>query len=93
MARLRVQLDHHGMRKLLTSAGVQRNLDEHAERAAGYARSIAPVASGAYRDSIHAEPAPTEKRARSRVVADDWKSHILEARDRVLGRSLDAAKE
>lgn len=91
MSRVKVKLDRRGMRELLRSAGVQRELDRRAERVAETARSLAPVESGDYRDSIHAEPDPTSERARAKVVADDYKAHILEAKHRTLGRALDGA--
>jgi hypothetical protein len=91
MAGFKVKLDHRGMRELLTSRGVQNDLDERAERVAEVARSLAPVDKGDYRNSIESVPDPTPRRARAKVQATDWKAHILEAEHRVLGRALDAA--
>jgi hypothetical protein len=64
-----VRLNGAGVRELLHSEGVRRMLRARAERAAAAARASAPVASGAYRDSIRVEDATTD-RAVGRVVAD-----------------------
>jgi hypothetical protein len=92
VARFRVKLNHAGMRELLTSAGVQQDLDNRTERMAAAAQAAAPVQSGDYRDSIHAEPAPTRKRARAKVVADVPYALVVEAKHRTLGRALDAGR-
>ena len=64
-----------------------------AERVAARARASAPVATGAYRDSIHVKTEPRSgvgDWAHSYVVADDWKAHIIEARTGNLARALGA---
>lgn len=90
MARTRVQLNHPGMAALLRSSGVAGEMHRRAESALGAAQAAAPVASGAYRASLHVEDVTTD-RAVSRVVADVPYALVLEARLRVLGRSIDAA--
>jgi hypothetical protein len=62
-----------------------------AEKVAERARALAPVDTGAYRDSIHVE---TDVRtdasdwAHSRVVADDPKAMAIESRMGILARAL-----
>jgi hypothetical protein len=87
----RVVLNGRGMRRLLRSEAVRVMLRSRAERVAVEAKSIAPVRTGAYRDSIHVEDATTD-RAVARVVADVPYAVVLEARTRTLGASLDAAR-
>lgn len=98
MARFKVNLDHGGIRELLRSAAVQAEMHRRAEKVADRARDIAPVGPdsrtgqvGAYRGSIEVQDDPSRGRARAKVVATDWKAHILEAEHRILGRALDAA--
>lgn len=87
MARTRVTLDHTAIEAMLKEDGVRASLAEVADRVAAAAIAGAPVGSGAYRDSIHRESATTD-RAVELVVADDWKSRILEARGGYLARAL-----
>jgi hypothetical protein len=90
MAR-RIQLDHSGMAAMLKSGEVRAELTRRAERIADAARQRAPVETGAYRDGIHVEQDTTD-RAKVLVVAEDWKSSILEARLRILGSAIDAGR-
>lgn len=92
MARARVKLDKAGMRELLRSREVQTEMHRKAERAADAARTIAPEVSGDYIASIEPVDDPASDRARSRVVAHVPYALEVEARHRVLGRALDAAK-
>lgn len=77
-----------GWRTLMRSQGVQGATDSAAERRAAVARDIAPVKTGRYRASVHAEPDPTANGARSLVVADVDYAIFVEARDNVLGRAI-----
>lgn len=70
--------------------GVEAVLDSRAQRVESTAQGLAPVATGAYRDSIHVETDRTDRMVK-RVVADAPHAFIVEARDGVLARSLDAA--
>lgn len=90
MARFRVKLNSAGMRELLNAPALERHLLDRAERAAAAARASAPVESGEYRDSIHAETVHTD-RVVGRVVADVDYAVAVEAATRNLGRSIDAA--
>ena len=87
MANPRVRLDRAGMRALLNGRDVRGAVRREAEQVAQRARSIAPVESGDYRDSIRVVDDTTD-RAVARVVASDWKANVIEARDRTLGRAL-----
>lgn len=92
MARVRVQLDHAGMRDLLTGPIARAVVEGKAERAAARARDIAPVDTGAYRNSIHVEVVQHRSRVVARVVAGTDHALVVEASHRTLGRSVDAAK-
>lgn len=67
--------------------GVEALLDEAAEQRADRARSGAPVASGAYRNSIHVETDRTDRMVK-RVVADVPYAMVVEANTGNLGRAL-----
>lgn len=60
--------------EIARSAGVRAALKAEAEQAAAAARAVAPVASGAYRDSIHVEPTDEG----FQVVADVGYAGIIE---------------
>ena len=85
-----VKMNGEGIGEVLNSSGVRAELTKRAERVLAAAQSSAPVASGAYRDSLHIEQDTTD-RAVARVVSGDFKGHILEARYGILARALDAA--
>lgn len=87
---IEVKLKRGGMGKLLKSDEVREGLTTRAQRVLDKAYNDAPVDTGDYRDSLHIEQATTD-RAVVRVVADDWKSAILEAEHGILSRALDAA--
>lgn len=90
MARTRVELNSAGVRELLNDSGVRAELERRAERVAAAARATAPVATGAYRDSIHVTTGRTD-RAEARVVAPVPHAMLVEAKTGNLARSLDAA--
>lgn len=84
MARTRVKPSRKDIERMLRdSLSDHRAVDEAnedlAERARDYWKSIAPVRSGQYRDSIHVEDVPDNgglpKRA---VVSRDYKAHWIE---------------
>lgn len=77
-----------GWRKVLRSQGAQGATNAAAEQRAAVARSIAPVRTGHYRESIEVKPAPTQTAAESHVVAEASYSIYVEAQDNVLGRSI-----
>lgn len=90
MARTRVTLDHAGIRALLKSDGVRSDLARRADAVATAARASAPVASGAYRESIRRSSATTD-RAIERVTATAPHAMVVESRTGNLARALHAA--
>lgn len=92
MARPKVEIDTRGFGKVMAGSEVAGALEGIAEEKASAARSSAPVVTGEYRDSIDVE-SDTWRRgaaqmARSRVVAHDRKSLIVEAKTGNLKRAL-----
>lgn len=67
--------------------GVESMLEAEAEERADRARLNAPVASGAYRDSIHVETDHTDRMVK-RVVADVPYAMVVEANHGTMARSL-----
>lgn len=91
MAKTKVKIHSAGIRDILTSSGVESHLRARMEVAAAAARASAPVASGAYRDSIHVEEVRRQDRVVVRVVADVPHALAVEAGTGNLARALDAA--
>lgn len=91
MARPKVKLNSRGVESLLGAPGVRAACREQAEAAAARARSTAPVATGAYRDSIHVVSDTTD-RAVERVVADVPHAMLVEANTGNLARALAAGE-
>lgn len=79
---VRYDPDHEGLAGFLLSPEVRAMLLARAVGAAQYAQAIAPVRSGNYQESIHAEDAarggPKHDRAAVRVVADAEYSAAVE---------------
>lgn len=77
-------------RELLHDAGVIAHCEGIARPIAARARAIAGehVESGDYVRSIHIERHRGPTRTTMRVIADDPKASILEARYHVIGRSI-----
>lgn len=90
MAKVKVTLRPDGMKALLNDPGVAAEVHRRAEAVAARARASAPVASGAYRDSIHVQDARTD-RAVARVVASVPYALLVESKTGNLTRALDAA--
>ena len=87
---VRTRLNSRGMQQLLNSGEVEAFLRGRIESALSAARSSAPVATGAYRDSLRVEIAHTD-RVVARVVSDVDHAMIVEADTGNLARALDAA--
>lgn len=87
MARTRVTLIHSEVEAMLKSDGVRAVLTGPADRVEAAAKASAPVASGAYRDSIHRESATTD-RAVELVVATAPHARVVESRTGNLARAL-----
>lgn len=67
--------------------GVEALLESKAQVALARAQASAPVASGAYRDSLHIETDHTDRMVK-RVVADAPYAMVVEANTGTLARSL-----
>lgn len=91
MARTRVDLNDAGMEALLHDPGVTADLEARMARALQQAQATAPVATGAYRDSLHVEVVQHPSRSVVRVVSDVDYAMTVEAAHGVLARALDAA--
>ena len=87
MARTKIVLVHSAIEAMLKEDGVRALLVGPADRAAAAAKASAPVASGAYRDSIHRESATTD-RAVELVVASAPHARVVESRTGNLARAL-----
>lgn len=88
MARTRIKLNSAGIQSYLDGGGgVDAMLQAEAETRAERARANAPVASGAYRDSIHVETDHTDRMVK-RVVADVPYAMVVEANNGTMARSL-----
>jgi len=82
-------------RHLLKLPAVDKACEHVAQVGVEYAKSIAPVDTGAYRDSIHAERHEEDDRVTWQIVASDRKAEWIEygtentPKDRILGRTED----
>jgi hypothetical protein len=85
-----IKLNHAGMAALLKSAEVRAVLTPRAERVLAAAKADPHDDTFDYENSLHIQNDTTD-RAVVRVVAGDWKGHILEAKYGILARALDAA--
>lgn len=81
MANVRIVLNRSGVRKLLRSDEVRRDLERRAERIA--------AAAG---PGFEADSEIGRNRARAEVRADTLEAKIVEARHRRLTRSMDAGR-
>lgn len=87
----RVSLNRGTIRNLLNGGyGMAEVLREDAQKVLARARSIAPVDTGEYRDSIHIEDDHTDRMV-VRIVADDRKAPIIEHNHAVFARALGAS--
>lgn len=90
MSRPKVTLSSAGVSALLNDPGVRAELTRLAQAVLAAAKAGAPVATGAYRDSIHIEQGTTD-RAVVRVVASVPYALYVEAKTGNMARALDAA--
>lgn len=82
MARnVRIELNRKGIRDLLTSTEVQRDLERRAE-------AIARAAGPGHRVEVN----PGRNRARAAVVTDTFEAMHAEATTRDLSRAIDAGR-
>lgn len=87
-----IKLKSRGMKELLSSRAVERQLTELAEKVKARGKATAPVRTGAYRDSIHVESVQHPSRVVVRVKAGVSYGWAVEAMTGNLARALDAAK-
>lgn len=76
-----------GYKEMVKSGGVRRDLTNHADRVLAAAQASAPVATGAYRASLHIEQDTTD-RAVVRVVASVPYAAAVEADTGNLARAV-----
>ena len=95
--RISVDVELSGMDDFINEVGksphMKRIIEEIANSVAAEARLIAPYDTGDYERSIHVEMESTPHRYVGKVVADDWKSGILEANYGVLAKALRKGKK
>lgn len=91
MARSTIVINHREIQTYLDGAhGVEALLERSAQNVLGAAQSSAPVASGAYRDSLHIDTDKTDRMVK-RVVAEVDYALVVEANTGNLARALDSA--
>lgn len=78
---------------VLRQPAVERLTDAAAERTLANAQANAPVDSGDYRDGLHMEHRDSRFRRVTRVVGDDKKTLLIEAKTGNLARAVKAAKQ
>lgn len=82
------KLNHGGIQSYLDGGGgVEAMLEGKAQEVLARAQASAPVASGAYRESLHVETDRTDRMVK-RVVADVPYALVVEANTGNLARSL-----
>lgn len=82
------KLNSGGIQSYLDGGGgVEAMLEAKAQEVLARAQASAPVASGAYRDSLHVETDHTDRMVK-RVVADAPHAMVVEANTGNLARSL-----
>lgn len=91
MADVKVKLKSSGMRGLLKSNDVKNSLMSRAERVLAAAQADPHDDTFEYEHSLHIESAITD-RVVLRVVSNDRKAFILEAKYGILSRALDAGR-
>lgn len=91
---LNPRMNSRGMRELLGSVGVRRELERRAAEVEAAAKAAAPVDTGRLRNSIHVEmeKGAVGNRWEARVVADTPYAAVIAARNAFLAGSLDAAR-
>lgn len=92
MARgVQIKLNHPGIQSYLDGGhGVGTLLRSKASAVLAAAKADPHDDTFDYENSLHIEEVHTDRLV-VRVVADDWKAHILEAEHGILARAMDAA--
>lgn len=91
--RVDVKINEDFFRELGYSREVEAILDAVADATVTTARGTAPNKTGAYRASIHKETTHARFRLVKKVVADDPKAAIIEAKQATLRKALRQAKK
>jgi hypothetical protein len=82
---IKFDVNHKGIGELLVCDGLQRDIKARADRVVAAARA-------AYPDMEYKVDNMTGRRARYWVIADEPKGMNVEAKHRVLGNAMDAAR-
>lgn len=90
MAKPKVTINSAGIAAILKDDRVRAMLTARMDRVLAAARASAPVATGAYRDSLHVVQDTTD-RAAVRVAAGTDHGLVVESKTGNLARALDAA--
>ncbi len=93
MPRFRVVLRSRGVDEMLHSGGIERDLMRRGENVVQQAKGFAPRVTGRYAGSLEAVPDEHPSRVAVHVRATVPYAGQVEAKYRVLGRSIDAARE
>lgn len=88
MAYANYRANHAGVRELLRSQPIAEIVEAAAEKIADRARTLAPVRSGDYRDSIRVVSDVHASRVASHVGPHVSYGLVVEARSHVMRRSL-----
>ncbi|WP_291053723.1 HK97 gp10 family phage protein [Herbiconiux sp.] len=88
-----VQFNDFYFDQILKTAEVEALSRESAEKALEIARQNAPVDDGDYKRGLHIEVKEAKFRKVVRVVGDDAKTLLIEAKTGNLARALKAAKK
>lgn len=91
-ARVEIKWNEDFWKSLGFREDVEALMSVAVDQAVQYAKDIAPYDTGDYQKSIHKEKSTANHRVLYRLVADDWKSAILEARFGVLRQAAAKAK-
>lgn len=89
------KINKKGMEAFIKSAVVGEAVKSQADRALAYAKSIAPVRRGNYRDSLHTEQVgvsagrKSEKRAGAILSTNSPYGAVVENKHKVLSRTAD----
>lgn len=92
MAKVKFKLNKRWVRKFLKSQGVVDCALTKAEAGKKHAESIAPRETGRYAGAFRVEASDRSDRRGARVVNDTPYAAVIETRDAVLGRSIDATR-
>lgn len=92
---LKFRLKRSGVRELLLSAGVAKDLQARADRVADKAKTIAPTGPPTlhYKQEIDSWVVKHKDRVVARAGSHVNYATSVEAKHRVLGRSIDAARD